>query len=212
MRFGRLLRLCGLFGLIAAVHPPVVAQDAKPDAATTPTTFRSYVVVDGRTDVKDTLNRTGKLHDLIGGNGLNPVVAVFASKVPTTGDEPIAALVKKLKELQGGPFKADQLAAFVVFTALDKDYVADAKADATAEAIKAWATTVGPGGVVLGLAKKPDGKDGDAAKWNLPPDGTTIVFYHRHRVIKRWDLKDDGPSAEAVAAVADEVAKELTKK
>jgi hypothetical protein len=205
MRFGRLLRLCGLFGSLV-VGSVAVGQ------GTTPAPFRSYVVVDQRTDAKDTLNRTGKLHDLVGGNGLNPVVAVFANKVPTTGDEPIAGLVKKLKEMQGGTFKADQLGAFVVFTALDNDYITDEKADATAEAIKAWATTVQPGGVVVALAKKADGKDGDAKNWNLPADGVTVVFIHKTRIVKRWDLKEGELTAEAINAVADEVGKELKKK
>ena len=209
MRFGRLIRLCGLFGLTAAVALAQAPDAAKP--GTTPSTYRSYIVADQRTDIKDVNNRTGKLHCLVDENSLNPVVAVFANKVPTGGDEPLAKLTKKLKELQA-TYRAEEFGAFVIFTVLEKDYINDEKADATAEAIKAWANTVQPGGVPLGLTKKPDGKAGDALSWGLPVEGTTVVLYHRHKVIKRWDLKDDGLTDAVVGEIAAAATGEVKKK
>ena len=61
MRFGRLIRMCGLFGLTAAA---AVALAQAPDPAktgVTPSTYRSYIVADQRSDVKDIRNRTGKI-------------------------------------------------------------------------------------------------------------------------------------------------------
>jgi hypothetical protein len=200
--------LCGL--ILAGA--PAGAQDAKPaDPGTTPSTFRSYIVADGRTPPTDPQNRTGKQHDLIDGNGLNPVVGVFTGRKPVGPDDSLTKLVKRLSQVQAD-YRQDQFGAFVLFTVLDKEYVADDKADATAKAIAEWATAVQPGAVVLGLAKKPDGKPGDATNWNLAPDTTTVVFYNRHKVLKRWDVKDDAITDEMVNAVAAEVGQALKKK
>jgi hypothetical protein len=206
MWIGRFVRTCGVIAAFAAGGTLVAQQPPS-----TTSTYRSFIVVDQRTDAKSPQNRTGKLHDLVNENSLNPVVAVFANKVPTGGDDGLSKLTKRLKEVQN-TYKSDEFGTFVIFAVLDADYITDPKADATAEAIKAWAGTVQPGGVALGLAKKADGKEGDALKWNLSPDNVSILFYNRHKVLKRWDVPVDGITDEMVNAVVAEVDKEMKKK
>lgn len=206
MRFGLILRV---WATLVATGAPALAQQPAADG-TTPSTYRSYIVVDQRTEPDSPQNRTGKLHDLVNENNLNPVIAVFANKVPAGGDEPLAKLTKVVKEIQN-KYKADEFGAFVIFAVLDQDYVTDPKADATAAAIDAWAKTVQPGGVVLGLAKRPDGKEGDAQKWNLSADATTVVFYNRHKIIKRWDVPVDGITDQVIAEIAGEADRVMKK-
>jgi hypothetical protein len=203
MTIGQFVRV---IGVMAVVGIPAVAQqiESKPKAdGMIPATYRSYIVFDQRADAKSPQNRTGKLHDLVTENNLNPVVAVFATKLPTGADEPVAKLVKRLKDVQN-THKAEEFGAFLIFAALDRDYVADAKADAAAEAVQAWAGSVQPGGVAVGLTKKPDGKEGDALTWGLAPDTTTIIVYNRMKQLKRWDLPADGLTDAAIDAVITE--------
>lgn len=216
MRIGRLVRTCGMIAVAAAcgtgvAQPPADPRPAKADPNTTPSTYRSFIVVDQRTDPKSLQNRTGKLHDLVGENSLNPVVAVFSNAMPSGGDDAISKLVKKLKEVQS-THKADEFGTFVIFAVLDTDYVIDTKADARAEELKAWAGTVQPGGVAIGLAKKSDGKEGDAKNWNLSPDNTSIVFYNRHKILKRWDVPTTGITDQLLNEISAEVDKEIKRK
>jgi hypothetical protein len=210
MRFSKLIRVCALCGLTLSVA--LAQQPMTPaDAGSTPSTFRSYVVVDQRTDAKDPQNRTGKQHDLVSGNALNPTLAVFASTIPKTADEPLAKLIQRVKAVQD-TYKGEQFGAFVIFAVLEKDYTADAKADDKAKEIATWASATPPGGVVLGLAKMADGKPGDAMNWGLAPETTTVVFYNRHKLIKRWDLKDAGITDEMLNSITAEADKEMKKK
>lgn len=211
MTIGQFVRVVGV--LAAAVSPAVAQQlESKPKAdGMIPATYRSYIVFDQRADAKSPQNRTGKLHDLVTENNLNPVVAVFATKLPTGADDPVAKLVKRLKDVHAA-HRADEFGAFVLFAALDRDYVADAKADAAAEAVQAWAGSVQPGGVAVGLTKKPDGKEGDALTWGLAPDTTTIIVYNRMKPVKRWDLPADGLTDAAIDAVIAEANGMLKKK
>ena len=85
----RVLVAAGLLGLIGLATAP--AQDPKTDklpANVVPSTFRSFLVVDGRfppiktPDGKtepDPRDHSGKIHCLVCENGLAPVVGVFAT-------------------------------------------------------------------------------------------------------------------------------------
>ena len=149
----------------------------------------------------------GKIHDLIAGNDLNPTIAVFATKSATKTDEPIAKLTAKMKDLQNR-YKLEELGTFVIFAVLDKDYANDANSKPAADEIRAWAKQINPAGVVLGLAEK----QSDTAKaWGVTPGITSIIFYNRQKLLKRWDLKEDGITDEALAALTKEVEKEMKK-
>jgi hypothetical protein len=71
---------------------------------------------------------------------------------------------------------------------------------------------VQPGGVVVGLSKKADGKDGDAKNWGLNPENITVVFYNRHKFIKRWDTAASAVNDQLIADVAAEADKEMKRK
>jgi hypothetical protein len=216
MRIGQFVRTCGMIAVatasgITAAQSPADPKPAQTAAGTTPSTFRSYIVVDQRTDPKSPQNRAGKLHDLINENSLNPVIGVFCNSMPQGGDDEISKLVKKLKEIQA-TYKADEYGSFVIFAVLDSDFVVDPKADTRVEELKAWAGTVPPGGVAIGLAKKADGKEGDALKWNLSAENVTVVFYNRHKLIKRWDVPTTGITDQMIAEVSAEADKEMKRK
>lgn len=214
MRISRLVMVC----VFAACLLPVALAQPKPadpspkatDAV--PGTFRSYIVLDQRTDPKDPKgkrNVTGFQHDLIVANELNPAVAVFARTQATKADEPVAVLAGKLKEL-AATHKTLDLGAYLFFPVLGMPYTDDPKAAATGEELKKWAEGVAVGPVVVGLCEKAS----DQTKaWKLPDDqGVTIVFYHRLKVVKRWDVAADGLTPAVMDAVAAEVNKELGKK
>jgi hypothetical protein len=233
MRFSRLVVVCGF---AACLLPAVFAQQPKPadpppakDPNAVPGTFRAYIVLDQRTplpkDPKEPQdpkapkeptagtegkrNVTGFQHDLIVANELNPTVAVFARTPAAKADEPVAVFVGRLKELAAA-YKSLDFGTYLFFPVLDKPYTDDPKAAATGEALRKWAEGVAVGPVVVGLCEKAS----DQTKaWKLPDDqGVTVVFYHRLKVVKRWDLPAGGLSAEVMDAVAAEVNKELGKK
>lgn len=211
MRFSRLVPVCGvavwlLAGVAAAQPKP--ADTPPQDPKSIPGTFRTFIVLDQRTDPKDLKgkrNVTGFQHDLVVANDLNPTVAVFSRSVPKEGDDTLAKLVGKLKELTVTHRQID-LGAYLFFPVLDKVYADDAKSKATADALKKWGEALAVGGVVIGLCEK----DSDQTKaWKLPDTGVVIVFYNKLKVVKRWDLTD--VTDDAINAVATEVNKELKK-
>lgn len=213
MRFSRLVSACGaaawLASAVVAQEPPKPADPPPPKAANAvPGTFRSYIVLDQRTDPKDPKgkrNVTGFQHDLIVANELNPTVAVFARSAKP--DEPLGKLAGKLKEL-AATYKPLEFGAYLFFPVLDKVYADDAKSKATADELKKWGEGAAVGGVVIGLSEK----DSEQTRaWKLPETGTTIVFYNRLKVLKRWDLPEGGLTDDAIAAVVAEVHKELKK-
>lgn len=210
----RFTRLVSAYGLSAWLAVGAVAQEPKPAdppvkvTNATPGTFRSFIVLDQRTDPKDPKgkrNVTGFEHDLIVANELNPTVAVFSrSDKP---DETTAKLVGKLKDLTA-TYKPLDFGADLFFPVLGKVYADDPKAKATADALKAWGEGVPAGTVVIGLSEK----DSDQTKaWTLPDTGTVIVFYHKHKVVKRWEVAEGGITDEVLAALTAEVTKELKK-
>jgi len=212
MRFTRLVSACGLSAWLAVA---AVAQDPPKPADTpvkltnaTPGTFRSYIVLDQRTDPKDPKgkrNVTGFEHDLIVANELNPTVAVFCrSDKP---DEATAKLVGKMKELNN-TYKTIDFGGYVFFPVLGKVYADDPKSKATADALKAWGEAIPVGTVVIGLSEK---ESAQTKAWTLPETGTSIVFYNKHKVIKRWDLPENGITDEVLTALTAAVTAELKK-
>ncbi len=217
MRLGRIFRSCTLLGLLTVSI--AVAQEPEPkpakDANTIPSTFRSFVVLDKRTDAKDPLNRTNKIHCLVCENNLNPVVAVFARSQPTREagvDDPLSKLTVGLaKLLTVDKYKAQNFASFVIFATLDKEFQSDDKRDLYAAAIKTWGEATGVGGVVLGLT----GQTSDAVKnWNLEKDNDiTVVLYHRMKMVQKpWTFAEGKMTDADVKAILAAAEAELGKK
>ena len=97
-----------------------------PDGEEITTGFRSYVVAEPRFPKEDVRNRIGKMQDLVTDHGLEPTIAVFSRTIPADAGNPLAALVKKLDELQEvKEFKARRLGAFLVFLALKDEFRKD---------------------------------------------------------------------------------------
>ena len=214
MRLGRLFRTCGALAFVAVsvgAQEPEPKQAAK-DGATIPSTFRSFIVSDKRTDAKDPLNRTDKLHCLVCENNLNPVVAVFARSQPKNAEDPLAKLVVELKKLLGNEkYKAQNFASFVIFVTLEKEFQSDDKRDTFAGAIRTWGESIGAGPVVLGLT----GQTGDAAKtWNLnKDDDITVVLYHRMKPVQKpWTFAEGAMADADVKAIIAATETELAKK
>ncbi len=208
MRFFRFALLFAFAGSMFAVAQEPKA--AKKDPSLVPGPFPSYIVADQRTDPKDPKgkrNVEGKIHDLVAGNDLNPTIAVFATKSATKADEPIAKLTAKMKDLQN-QYKLEELGTFVIFAVLDKDYANDANSKPAAEELRAWAKQITPAGVVLGLAEK---QSETAKAWGVTPGTTSVIFYNRQKILKRWDLQEGDISEEVLAALAKEVEKEMKK-
>jgi hypothetical protein len=196
--------------LAASAQEPKPADTPPKSADAVPGPFRSYIVLDQRTDPKDPKgkrNVTGFQHDLIVETGLGPAVVVFSRAPATKADDPLAKLVGKLKEL-GTTFEASDLGTYLIFPILDKSYADDPKAKETADTLKRWAEQVVVGPVVVGLSEKEAEK---TKAWGLPEAGTVIVFVNRQKVLKRWDLDAGKLTEEVGAEVVAAVTKELKK-
>jgi hypothetical protein len=159
-----------------------------------PKTFRSYVVADLRTDPKDPTgkrNVTGKLHCLVTESELNPTLAVFSGTAPSA-DGKLTLLTRSLKQLHTD-YKSLDFNAFILFTLLKDEFAFDPNADKTAEDIRLWTESVKPDGLAVALATRgPDDKPTEAmTAWKLSTEGVTVVFYHRHKFIKRWDFASE---------------------
>lgn len=232
MRFTRLLPVCGVAAWVfagAALSQELKTADAPPkDPNATPGTFRAYIVLDQRTappkdpDAKappadpkapkesakgpeGKRNVTGFQHDLIVANELNPTVVVFSRSAKP--DESVGKLVGKMKELTA-TYKTLDFGGYLFFPVLDKIYADDAKSKPTADELKKWGEGLPAGTVVIGLSEK----ESDQTKaWKLPETGLTVIFYHRHKVVKRWDLADGVVTDAVLSELADAAAKELKK-
>ncbi len=215
MRFVRYFPIGTALSLLGAA--PVVAQEPEPkpvvkDGQRIPSTFRSFIVLDKRTDAKDPLNRTNKLHCLVCENNLNPVVAVFARSQPKGADDPLAKLTVALgKLLATDQYKSRNFASFVIFVTLQKEFQSDDKRDDFAAAIKTWGETIGAGNVVLGLT----GQTSDAVKaWNLnKDDDITVVLYHRMKPVRpAWTFAEGKMTEADIKAIVTATESELGKK
>jgi len=199
-----------------------------------PAPFRSYIVVDDRfpprvagstnPDDRDPKNRTNKMHDLIGEQGLHPVLAVFVREdakklTPTGGVGKLAAEMNKLMTLP--EYHGAKLASFVIFlkvegpqksvtltnpdktqtvVELDAEYPDDEKRDQYAGDIRDLAGGIKAPNVVFGLAPA---KSKAAAAWAIADtDEVTAVLFDRIRVVNRWKFKADaGPTDDEIKAI-----------
>ncbi|MBN9517903.1 hypothetical protein J0H58_05165 [bacterium] len=226
-------------GLLLAGQTPAQEPKQDPKASTgqagevVPAPFRAFLVADGRfppkvspptkAEDRDPRDRTRKMHDLVGENGLSPVVAVFVRADP--GELANSGLLKLVEAVEEKipKYRADKLAAFVQFlriegmaksvtltnpdgttkvVALDAEFPDDENRDKHADAVQQLANKVKAPNVPFGLAPAA-GKT--AAAWGLKAeDQVTVVIYSRLRVAKRWTFPATGPTDEQVAEIVKE--------
>jgi hypothetical protein len=197
-------------GIVALLVGSVVCVGQEPSAAPVPGTFRAFIVTDFRTDPgKDARNRTGRMHDLVTENGLNPVLAIFSRTTPEKADVPLARLILRANSLVT-QFRADRFGAYVIFLTLTKEYPDDDQRKAKADAVDGFAKQVKASGVPFGLAA---GAGEAATKFGLKEgQDLTVVFYHRMKVVKTWSFTAEKPPTDdeikqIEAAVAAEIKK-----
>jgi hypothetical protein len=237
-------RTAGLSGLAAGllVAAAAVAQEPKADPKAEPTarpspvvpaTFRAFLVTDGRfppkvspptkAEDRDPRDRTRKMHDLVGENGLSPVVAVFVRTAPKDVGEGLTKLVRAVDK-KVPEYRADKLAGYVLFlrveggpkppvtvteedkstkmVELDSEFPDDEKRDEYVAEVEAVAKAANAPNVPFGLAPA-NGKA--AAAWGVKAeDEVTVVIYSRMRVRNRWAFPAAGPNDEQVAAIIKE--------
>lgn len=233
-------RLSGLTGLAAGLllagGAPAQEPKQDPKASTgqagevVPAPYRAFLVADGRfppkvsppvkADDRDPRDRTRKMHDLVGENGLSPVVAVFVRADPEKlADSGVVKLVQAV-EKKIPQYRADKLAGFVHFlriegaekavtltnpdgtttvVPLDAEFPDDENRDKHLEAVEQLANAAKAPNVPFGLAPA-TGKT--AAAWGIKAeDEVTVVIYSRLKVAKRWTFPAAGPSDEQIAGI-----------
>jgi len=191
---------------VAAQDPPA----AKPPDATkggdVPSAFRSFLVWDKRYPADDVRNRTNKPHCLVCEYGLNPVVVVFAPKVPTDPADPVVSLLKDLDQAALDRKEAS-FAVTVAFSVLPDELQFDAARDKLVDEAKAMADQAKLRVVPVGLSAK---KSKATAAWKLDGDNAeavTVVFYNKLRVIERWTFPDGKPSDAERKTILDAIEK-----
>ena len=208
-------------GLVLAVTRTLApAQTPDPDAVPGP--VRAFVVADRRFEPKldakadpkaavaaerDPRDRTAKIHDFVGEQGLNPVVLVLTRSVPA--DDGVAAKVAKgvqalvTEKSLGGT----SLAAEVVFLTLENEYAADMQRTADggfvreveAKKVADLAAQLGTPRVVFAVAAK---TSATTTAWGLTAaDDTVVVVYNRLRIVKRFPFPAGPADDAAVKAV-----------
>jgi len=196
----RPVRFPAALGMIVALIGLVIAQEPAPKGNNVPAGFRSFVAVDNRyaplvTPVKraedrDPRDRTFKIHDLIVENGLNPVVAIFTRTPAKQQDSQVAKLAKQLDPLVT-KHRASNLAAFVIFATLEKDFPVDETRNASGYVRDEQTQDVIKLANGLGVTKLPMGltarNSESLTKWGLADaSDTQVVLYHRLQIISKW--------------------------
>ncbi|HEX4614042.1 MAG TPA: hypothetical protein VH092_38020 [Urbifossiella sp.] len=221
-------------GLLLAAA--AVAQEPKAEPSTAqpgqkvPDTFRAFLVADDRfppkvspptkAEDRDPRDRTRKMHDLVGENGLSPVVAVFVRADPKElGDSGVVKLAKAVDKIVP-KYRADRLAGFVQFlriegaaksvtltnpdgttkvVELDAEFPDDEKRDLHAADVFQLAKSAAAPNVPVGLAPV---TSRSATAWGLKAeDAVTVVIYNRLRVEGRWVFPAAGPTDGQVAEI-----------
>jgi hypothetical protein len=173
-----------------------------------PSTFRSFIVVDDRTDPKkDARNRTNRMHDLVTENGLHPAVIVFSRTTPQKDDAPVAKLIKQLDTL-AVKHKADRLGAFVQFLTLAKEYPEDDQRDERAKAVRDLAGQLKAANVPLGLAA---GASDQVKAWGLGEGhDLTVVLINRMKLRQAWTFTVEKPATDDdIKKIVDAIETEL---
>lgn len=217
----------GVGGLALAVV--AIAQEKKdaPDAGAgaeeVTKGFRAFIVAEPRFPKEDVRHRVGKMQDLVTDHALEPTIAVFSRTIPADANSPLAALVRKIDELQERKeLKARRLGAFLVFLSLRDEFRKDETRDDRIRQIEQFVSGLMPKHTTIGLSEATETPDGT----NTPlvpaqvqamgigaDDDIVIVFYDRFHVIKRWKFAaSKPPTDEDLKAIGDEVAKVLGKK
>ena len=199
------------------------AKPAAPAEAGVPAGFRALVVVDdryppkaapaGKKAERDPRDRTLKIHDLVTEQGLNPVVAVFSRTLPKADDAPVTKLIRQLDAV-ALKHRGNNLAAFVGFLTLDKEFPQDERRtdkgeylrDEQLKAVRDLGGQLKAPRVVLALAA---GRSPTLDAWGVSPDDdVVVVLYHKMRVVQRWAFKAGGPSDDEIKAIIDAADKE----
>ena len=213
----------GVAGLTIAIGLP--AQEKKEPAPGEEITsgFRAYVVAEPRFPKEDVRHRVGKMQDLVTDHALEPTIAIFSRTIPTDAAHPLAALVKKVDELQENKvYKARRLGAFLAFLSLRDEFRKDETRDPRIKEIEQFVSGLMPKHTTVGLSEAtvvPDGQNTPLVPAQVqafgiaPEDDLVVVFYNKFHVINRWKFTGDKPPAEAdLKAIEDAVAKALGKK
>lgn len=202
----------------------LIAQEPAPNAV--PSTFRTYVVVDQRFELKkssdpkaaperDPRDRTEKLHCFVCEHGLNPTVAILTRAEPTE-DSAAAKLAKGLQPLINDN-RGAQLNAFVTFLLLDAEFPGDNgrndkgefTRDGKAAQVKTLSEAVKSNLVPFTLAAK---KSDAVTAWGLTDEQeTVVVLYHRMRIVKKWAFAAGAPTDNDVKMILAAAKAEVTK-
>jgi len=183
-----------------------------------PQSFRAYVVVDDRFDVKDVRNRTGKFHCFVCEHGLVPAVAVFVRTVPREVDgQPLIKLFGQLNDA-AIKFKAERLGVYAIFLNLDQRYEDDLKREDKVAAVagigKELKLPQVPFAIAAATIAQGDEKvpSPEVAAFQIGPDDeVTVIFYNRFEILNRWVFTNDKPMTDAdVTAVRAAIDKVLT--
>lgn len=223
------LCLIGVAVLLACAGLAATAQEPKttPKAGELiPSTFRSFLVTDGRYPPMDPRNRAGKVHCLVCENGLAPVVAIFVRSDPDSlaPDSGVANLIKKTNSLIP-KYRADKLGAFVDFLRLEggtKDVTVKTKQDdgsaieskvqedkeypdeplenreKAVESIRKFAEALNVPNIPFGLAAD---KSKAATQWGIDENkAVTVVVYYRMRQVGKYSFDNPADVSEAKTA------------
>jgi hypothetical protein len=175
-----------------------------------PANFRSFIVVDDRTDPKkDARNRTNRMHDLVTENGLHPAVIVFSRTTPQKDDAPAAKLIKQLDTL-AVKHKAERLGVFAQFLTLAKEYPEDDQRDERAKAVRDLAGQLKAANVPFGLAA---GASDQVRAWGLGEGhDLTVVLVDRMKVVQVWTFTVEKPATDDdIKKIVDAVEAEFRK-
>ena len=204
----------GLFGLLLLTSN-TNAQEKAEDISQG---FRAYIAAEPRFPAADVRNRTGKMHDLVTENGLNPVIAVFARAIPADDNGAVATLIK-LQDQLVDEYRLKRLSTFAVFLALKDEFRKDESRDARLKEIAKFVEAAKPTKTTLGLSEATETPDGSTqagipaqvtAMGIAPEDEIVVVFYNRLGVVKRWKFKADAAPSEAdLTGIRSEIEKVL---
>jgi hypothetical protein len=213
----------GVAGLAIAIGSAAQEKKDAPAGEEVSSGFRAYVVAEPRFPKEDVRHRVGKMQDLVTDHALEPTIAVFSRTIPADVTHPLAAVVKKVDELQENKaYKARRLGAFLVFLGLKDEFRKDETRDARIKEVEQFVSGLMPKHTTVGLAEATVAAGGSNAP--LVPaqvqamgiateDDLVVILYNKLHVLNRWKFSADKPPAAAdLKAIEDAVAKALAPK